>query len=92
MSATVRVFLPVALLVSAGVSSLPIVARAAVPNPDQDPFYSVPSRLAGIRDGTVLASRQVQAMAGLVPMPARAWEVKYKTIDNLVARRPRSPP
>jgi pimeloyl-ACP methyl ester carboxylesterase len=83
MSATVRVFLPVALLVSAGVSSLPIVARAAVPNPDQDPFYSVPSRLAGIRDGTVLASRQVQAMAGLVPMPARAWQVKYKTIDNL---------
>ncbi len=73
----------IALLVSATALALPFVARGAVPSPDQDPFYAVPPRLAGVPNGTVLASREIQAMAELVPMPARAWQVKYKTIDNL---------
>jgi hypothetical protein len=59
------------------------VAVAAVPRPTDDPFYDVPTGITGLANGTVLASRPIQAMAGPVSMPAHAWEVKYKTIDNL---------
>ncbi len=57
-------------------------ATALVPPPDQDPFYAVPGHLNQVPDGTVLASRRVQAMALAVPIPANAWQVKYKTIDQ----------
>ncbi len=71
------------LLVTVAALLSPVAAGAAVPNPDRDPFYSVPPGLARVPNGTVLASREIQAMAGPVPMPAHAWQVKYKTIDNL---------
>lgn len=53
-----------------------------VPPPDQDPFYAVPAHLNRVPNGTVLASRRFQAMALAVPIPAEAWQVKYKTIDQ----------
>jgi hypothetical protein len=53
-----------------------------VPVPAQDPFYAVPTGIAGLPNGTVLASRRVQAMALGTPIPAAAWQVKYKTIDQ----------
>ncbi|WP_228538246.1 lipase family protein [Nocardia sp. XZ_19_385] len=56
---------------------------AAVPLPTQDPFYAIPAGLSGIPNGTVLDSRPIEAKALLAaPMPAAAWQVKYKTIDN----------
>jgi hypothetical protein len=53
-----------------------------VPPPDHDPFYAVPANIAHLPNGTVLAARRVQAMALAVPIPANAWQVKYKTIDQ----------
>ena len=55
---------------------------AAPPVPEQDPFYAVPGGIGGLADGSVLASREITAYSGPVPMPARAWQVKYKTLDN----------
>ncbi len=68
---------------SSALSVVPAAARAAVPPvPDRDPFYAVPAHIGRLPNGTVLASRSITAYAGLVPLPARAWEVKYKTLDN----------
>jgi hypothetical protein len=66
---------------SAGAASAG-AAGATVPLPTSDPFYAVPAGIAGLANGTVLASRAINAVAGPVPMPAHAWEVKYKTLDN----------
>lgn len=60
----------------------PAHAAAFVPQPDQDPFYAVPANLGPVQDGTVLDSRSVQAMALAAPIPASAWQVKFKTIDQ----------
>jgi hypothetical protein len=54
-----------------------------VPIPSDDPFYAVPGGIAHLANGTVLASRPITPLAGPLPLPARAWEVKYKTLDNL---------
>lgn len=55
---------------------------AAVPLPEQDSFYAEPAGLAGSANGTVLASREVEARSFLQPLPADAWQVQYKTIGN----------
>jgi hypothetical protein len=60
----------------------PAGSGAGVPVPDRDPFYAVPAGISALRNGSVLASRPITALAGPVPLPARAWEVKYKTTDN----------
>jgi hypothetical protein len=57
-------------------------AADAVPLPDQDPFYAVPAGIAGLANGTILGSRQITAFAGPLPLPASAWQLKYKTLDN----------
>jgi hypothetical protein len=61
----------------------PAAARAAAPPvPEKDPFYAVPRGIGGLANGTVLASRAITAYSGPLPMPAQAWQVKYKTLDN----------
>ena len=54
-----------------------------VPLPEDDPFYAVPkaAKLASKPNGKLLASRPVEVNANDVPIPATAWQVKYKTID-----------
>ncbi|MFI6996336.1 lipase family protein [Nocardia sp. NPDC050175] len=54
----------------------------AVPLPDQDSFYAAPSGIADLPNGTVVASRAIEAESFLMPLPADAWQVQYKTIDN----------
>lgn len=61
----------------------PAAAAVVIPPPDSDPFYAVPAHLAHLPNGTLLAARPEQAMALAVPIPARAWQLKYKTIDQL---------
>lgn len=67
---------------------LVLLATAAVahaqapPVPEDDPFYAVPGGIAGLANGTVLGSRAITAYAGAAEMPATAWQVKYKTLDN----------
>jgi hypothetical protein len=53
-----------------------------VPTPSEDPFYAVPPDIGRLPNGAILASRPVQATALAVAIPANAWQVKYKTIDQ----------
>ena len=57
-------------------------AGAAVPVPEKDAFYAVPANIATKADGTVLASRSIAASSFGIPLPARAWQVKYRTTDS----------
>jgi Secretory lipase len=57
-------------------------AEAAVPIASADPFFAVPANIAGLPNGTILASRPVEAYSLGVPLPANAWQVKYKTLNN----------
>lgn len=62
----------------------PASAHAAqvFPVPEQDPFYAVPADVAAHPRGAVLDSRPIVATSLSVPMPAKAWQVKYRTTDN----------
>jgi Secretory lipase len=71
------------LVASTLLSLLVPVAQAQVPTPDRDPFYAVPSGIDGLANGTILDSRRIKAVSVGVPMPGNAWQVKYKTLDNL---------
>lgn len=62
-------------------------SATAVPLPDQDSFYAEPAGLQNLANGTVLASRAIEAESLLQPLPADAWQVQYKTIDNHGAPR-----
>lgn len=75
--------------VSAGVAALlaavtatmlvaPAVANAALPAPQEDPFYQPPPDFAAAAPGAVLRSRPVQL--GL-PVPAQSWQLLYRTTD-----------
>src|SRR3954469_1975582 len=64
-----------------GLAVQPTVA-APPPVPEHDPFYAVPSGVGAVPNGAVLSSRQITAYSGPLPMPAKAWQVKYKTLDN----------
>ncbi len=59
-----------------------VATASAVPLPDDDPFYDVPASAATAPAGAILASRPITATALSVPMPAKAWQVLYKTTDN----------
>lgn len=58
-------------------------ALTAAPVPEQDPFYAVPRDVAGYRDGDVIRSRAISASIESVPIPARAWQLLYRTEDRL---------
>jgi hypothetical protein len=68
-------------LATAVLAFAPPAGAEQVPLPDHDPFYVVPPGIGGLPNGAILGSRPVNATALSVPMPARAWQVKYKTID-----------
>ncbi|MFD3591480.1 lipase family protein [Nocardia sp. NPDC058640] len=55
---------------------------AAVPLSEQDSFYAEPVGLADLPNGTVVASRAIEPESFGLPLPAHAWQVQYKTIDN----------
>lgn len=70
--ALAAVMLPAAL-------SMP-VARAAVPSPDEDPFYAAPTDLASHPNGTVLGARTITLLG--LPIPVNAWQLRYRTTDS----------
>ena len=49
--------------------------------PANDPFYTVPSGLKHVANGTILKSRTVKVSADGAPLPVRAWQLEYKTLD-----------
>lgn len=68
------------------VGGLPAVptrsAEQSVPVPEDDPFYAVPRDAAAHRNGDVLDSRRIEAKVYDLPVPADAWQVKYRTEDS----------
>jgi hypothetical protein len=59
-----------------------VPANAAVPVPEQDPFYAVPANISSYANGDVIASRPISPSAFGIPLPAKAWQVKYRTMDS----------
>lgn len=69
------------------VFALAIVApagAATIPPPDADPFYAQPAAavLAAQPPGTVLRSREVTVNGLGIPLPARSWQVFYRSNDT----------
>lgn len=60
----------------------PASALAAIPEPADDPFYDTPGGLKSRAPGAVLRSREVQVTGAGVPIPARSWQVLYRTTDT----------
>ena len=77
MKPLVRNFVRVAVVVLA----LPAGA-AAVPHPNDDPFYGVPAGIEGLPNGAVIDSRPVTVTKLSIPIDAQAWQVRFKTQDN----------
>lgn len=71
-------------MIAVGLTLLPTAVADAqgVPEPDDDPFYAVPAGIADLPNGEILDSRAITATALGAPLPAHAWQVKYKTLDN----------
>ena len=62
-------------------------APAAWPqHPDNDPFYAQPDPMPNVAPGTVLASRPTTIRALAIPVPVRAWQVKYLSTDTRGAK------
>jgi hypothetical protein len=55
---------------------------AAVPTPANDPFYQPPAGYSAAANGTVLRERAITPLALGAPMPARGWQLLYKSVDE----------
>ncbi|MCW2799318.1 MAG: Secretory lipase [Aeromicrobium sp.] len=70
-------------LLAISIATLASPASAArVPVPEKDPFYAVPANVGTYAPGAVIASRKVSTSAFGFPMPATAWQIKYRTNDS----------
>lgn len=87
MAAQRRVVLALlaALLVSAPAQATAAPA-AWPPHPDSDPFYAQPNPMPDAAPGTVLASRPTTIRALAIPVPVRAWQIKYLSTDTTGAK------
>jgi len=57
-------------------------AAVTIPVPEDDPFYKVPANIAQYANGDVVASRPVEIAALGLSLPAKVWQVKYRTEDR----------
>ena len=71
-------------LLAALLTSVPAQADAAAwpPHPDNDPFYALPDPMPDVAPGTVLDSRPTTIRALAIPVPVRAWQLKYLSTDT----------
>ena len=53
-------------------------AAGALP-PDQDPFYRAPADIASFAPGQIVASREVSAKLGTLPVPVKSWQISYRS-------------
>lgn len=73
----------IALLAALLTSATPAYAAADwPPHPDDDPFYAQPSPMPDVAPGTVLDSRPTTVRALAIPIPVRAWQLKYLSTDT----------
>ncbi|GAA1959726.1 lipase family protein [Amycolatopsis minnesotensis] len=69
------------LLATTGLAT-PAAADPLPPNPRDDPFYAQPSPFPDVPPGTILDARPSTVRALTIPLPFRAWQVKYKSTDT----------
>jgi len=69
-----------ALVLALSLAAAP-AGSATYPVPEHDPFYAAPSNITSYADGTVIASRAITATAFQLPLPVKAWQLKYRTDD-----------
>jgi hypothetical protein len=71
-------------LLAAMLVSAPTQADAATwpAHPDSDPFYTQPNPMPDVAPGTVLDSRPTTIRALALPVPVRAWQIKYASTDT----------
>lgn len=83
----IRAALLAALLAGASTAVLGAQANAAPPveglppAPENDPFYDQPAQFPDVAPGTILDSRESKVRAFTLPLPFRAWQVKYASRD-----------
>lgn len=83
VNADIRRILTAAVLLAAALTAAtPADAAGLPPNPAADPFYAQPSPFPDVPPGTVLDSRPVTIRALALPVPIRAWQVKYRSSDT----------
>ncbi|WP_326953379.1 lipase family protein [Amycolatopsis sp. NBC_01286] len=84
VSADIRRTLTVVVLAAAALVAPAATASAAglPPNPAADPFYAQPSPFPDVAPGTILDSRPITIRALTLPVPIRAWQVKYRSSDT----------
>lgn len=76
-----------AAVLALGITGAPAAAATTEPapgsvTPDQDPFYRPPSPLSPGGPGTLIRSREFSPkLLGDLPMPAKGWQVLYKSTD-----------
>ncbi len=74
--------LVVVLMVATTMRATATEAARSIPVPEDDPFYDVPADIADYRNGAVIDSRPIEPRVFEVPLPAQAWQVKYRTEDR----------
>jgi hypothetical protein len=57
----------------------PAIAAAGVLPPGQDPFYRAPATIASAAPGRIVASREVTAKLGALPVPVKSWQISYRS-------------
>lgn len=57
------------------------VASAIGDAPAEQPWGPAPANIGSYKNGEILNSKQVEANILEVPLPATAWQVRYKSID-----------
>lgn len=57
----------------------PLARFKKIPEPAIDTFYDVPADVASYADGAVIASREVTAIAYVLPLPTDTWQIQYRT-------------
>ncbi|WP_431963876.1 lipase family protein [Nocardia sp. bgisy134] len=67
------------VLLAAVLSLSLAVPGAAIPRPDDDPFYAAPADLADYPAGAIVRSRPITLLG--LPLPVSAWQVQYRTND-----------
>jgi len=78
----------IALLAAALLSNANTADAAVWPShPDNDPFYAQPEPMPDAPPGTVLDERATTIRALAIPVPVKAWQVKYVSTDTKGAKR-----
>src|SRR6266498_1716185 len=78
----------IALLAAALLSTANTADAAVWPShPDNDPFYAQPEPMPDAPPGTVLDERATTIRALAIPVPVKAWQVKYVSTDTKGAKK-----